>query len=374
MTEPLPVVAMGSTELAEDEIDAALAVLRSGQLRQGAEVLAFENAFAEFVGVPHAIACSSGTAALHIAFQALLSPGDEVLVPAFTFIATASAVVMAGGVPVLCDVNADDYNLDLEQALCQVTTRTRAACVVPLFGHPIDAVALAEFQQQFSGEVVGDCAQALGSLDPEGRALDATVSAATHSFYPSKNLFVGEGGMITTTEQSRDGQYRLLRSHGRTGPHYHEELGFNYRMSEVEAAIGRCQLPKVERRGKRRQQIAAHYTAELGSLPGVRLPSDAGAATHSYHQYTLRLEPELIDRERFVAGLAEQQIRSAVHYPRGLHQQPALDGRSRQPAALPVTEALCRSVLSIPVHAGLSDDDVERVVVAIRRCAKVGAG
>ena len=369
MTEPLPTVPMGNTELTEDEIEAALAALRSGQLRQGAEVSAFENAFAEFVGVPHAVACSSGTAALHIAFHALLSPGDEVLVPAFTFIATASAVVMAGGVPVLCDVNADDYNLDLERALSQVTSRTRAACVVPLFGHPIDAPALAEFQRQFSGAVEGDCAQALGSLDTEGRALDARVDAVTHSFYPSKNLFVGEGGMITTTEGSCAAQYRRLRSHGRTGPHYHEELGFNYRMSEVEAAIGRCQLPKVQRRAKRRREIAAHYASELGDLPGVRLPSDPVTGTHSYHQYTLRLDPEVLDRERFSAGLAERKILSAVHYPRGLHEQPALEGRSRTPLRLPVTEALCRSVLSIPVHAGLSDGEVERVVAAVRHCA-----
>ena len=360
--EPRP-VAMAAPKLEEDEIQAATAVLNSGSIRQGAVTAQFEEAFASHVGTEHAYACSSGTAALHLAYLSTIEPGDEVLVPALTFVATASAVSLAGGVPVFCDVDRNTFLLDLDDAATRITDRTTAIAPVHLFGYPFDTDELREFASRHGLRVIGDAAQALGSRWA-GRDVDTSSDLTAHSFYPTKNLFVGEGGMVTTDDADLDELGRLLRSHGQRPKYHHRILGLNYRMTDVEAAIGLKQLPKVEARNDRRRQIADTYGRELGQLDAIRIPTAAAEARHTYHQYTIVVKPEApVQRDEFASGLAERGVQSQVNYPIPLHRQPifADDGRSAA-TQLPIAEELATRVLSIPVHHHLSDGDVEKVV------------
>ena len=271
---------MAAPRLEADEIAAATAVLASGSLRQGSVTAEFESAVASFVSSKHAFACSSGTAALHLAYLTAIEPGDEVLVPAFTFFATASAVSLAEGTPIFCDVDPQTYLLDLDDAASKITDNTRAIAPVYLFGNPFDEEAMKTFGAKHDLVVVGDAAQALGSRW-DGRHVGTTAHITTHSFYPTKNLFVGEGGMVTTNDDGFDDMGRLLRSHGQRPKYHHNVLGLNYRLTDVEAAIGLAQLPKVELRNERSRALASVYNEALGGLDAIRTPIEPPQAHHT---------------------------------------------------------------------------------------------
>lgn len=357
---------MARPRLEDDELAAAREVLTSGSLRQGPITERFENDFAAYVGTRHAYAVSSGTAALHVAYLSLIEPGDEILVPAFTFIATASAVVLAGGTPVFCDVDAETFLIDLEDVASRVTPRTKAIAVVYLFGNAASEPQVSDFARQHDLRVVGDAAQALGSRW-NGRHAGADADLTTHSFYPTKNLFVGEGGMVATDRDDLDESGRLLRAHGDRGKYQHTVVGLNYRMTDVEAAIGLTQLPKVEARNQRRRDIAARYDAAFATIEGIRTPVVADGAHHTYHQYTLVVDGSApVTRDGLQAALAERGVHSQCNYPIPLHRQPAFaDASGAEPEPLPVVEKLADQVLSIPVHHALSNSDVDRVVDAV---------
>ena len=305
---------MAAPRLEADEIAAATAVLASGSLRQGSVTAEFESAVASFVSSKHAFACSSGTAALHLAYLTAIEPGDEVLVPAFTFFATASAVSLAGGTPIFCDVDPQTYLLDLDDAASKITDNTRAIAPVYLFGNPFDEEAMKAFGAKHD-LVVGDAAQALGSRR-YGRHVGTTAHITTHSFYPTKYLFVGEGGMVTTNDDGFDDMGRLLRSHGQRPKYHHNVLGLNYRLTDVEAAIGLAQLPKVELRNERSRALASVYNEALGGLDAIRTPIEPPQAHHTYHQYTITVLPDSpIDRDQLQAALARVGIQSQINYP-----------------------------------------------------------
>lgn len=352
---------MATPKLEPDEIDAARAVLETGSLRCGPVAQEFEAAFATYVGSDFAYACSSGTAALHLAYLSTIEPGDEVLVPSLTFFASASAVRLAGGTPVFCDVDPRSFLLDLDDAAARVTDRTAAVCAVYLFGQPMNSPELRAFAKRHGIAVVGDAAQALGSKW-DGIDVGAEARLATHSFYPTKNLFVGEGGMVTTDDAGLDDLGRLLRSHGQRPKYHHRILGLNYRMTDVEAAIGLAQLPKVPARNQRRRDIAARYDAAFGALDGIAVPFVAPEACHTYHQYTLTIDPVVVgERDEFASRLGALGVASQVNYPLPLHCQEVFTSASTA-APLPVSEELCARVLSIPVHHHLNDADVQRVI------------
>lgn len=358
-------IQIADTHLTEDEIAAALGVLRSGMLRQGKECEAFEQAFARHEGAHHAVASSSGTAALHLAYLTFLQPGDEVLVPSFTFFATASAVNLGGGRPVFCDVDPDTFLIDLADAERRITERTRAISPVHLFGNACDLDAVQAFARRHNLQVVWDAAQAHGARF-DGRGMGDCEGPVCYSFYPTKNLFVGEGGMTLTHDEGTLELLRSLRSHGEGQRYLHTRLGYNYRMTDVEAAIGRAQLARLDDMLATRRHNAALLRERFANVPGLRVQGVTPRSEHAWHQFCVLVEPQAFgcDRDALAARLNEQGIGTGIHYPRGLHQQPVFEqmyGAQR----LHVTESLAAHILALPVHHGLSEGDVERIAESV---------
>jgi len=368
---PPSALSMAHIVLTEEDIATAVAVLRSGALREGPECAAFETEFAAATGAAHAVSCANGSAALHLVYHAFLAPGDEILVPSFTFVATASMAALVGARVVPCDVDPVNFHLDLDDARRRLGPHTRAIAPVHLYGNPCVHKDYAAFAREHGLFLLYDAAQAHGARSA-GCDVGSLGDAVCYSFYPSKNLFVGEGGMITTNDADLARRLRLLRSHGQSGKYLHTLLGYNYRMTDVEAAIGRSQLRRLPAMLERRARNARLLTEGLADLPGIRLPVTAKDGTHAWHQYTLVVDPERagFDRDELARRLAARGVPSAVHYPRGVHQQPVFAESVSGPPR-PVTERLAVRVLSLPVHHGLSDEDVARIVTAVREaCAE----
>jgi len=370
MQEFIPIARV---ELSEAEIEAAVRVLRTGRLRQGACTEEFERAYAEEFGARHAIAVSSGTAALHICYLATLKPGDEVLVPSFGHISTASMAHFAGCKPVFCDVDPRTFTLDLEDAERRVTGRTRCVAPIHLFGNACDIAGIISFAEKHGLLIVWDAAQAHGTRY-RGRDVGSFDNLVCYSFYPTKNMTTGEGGMVTTNDGELAEKCRLLRSHWQTKKYFHPGLGFNYRMSEVEAAIGHEQLKVLGRLIDKRRTNASYLTAGLEGVDGVMTPLVKDGVEPSYHQYTILLEPGKLSctRDEFADMLRGKGIGTGVHYPRPMHKQPAFESMYGE-THLPVVEDLCTRILSLPVHPHLSEKDLARIVEAVREVASGGA-
>jgi perosamine synthetase len=340
--------------IGEDERAAVDRVLRSGMLAQGAEVEAFEKEFSGLVDGRACIAVNSGTSALHLGMLAAgVTAGDEVIVPSFTFAATANAVRLCGAVPVFVDIDPGSYCLDPAAVLAALSPRTVAVLAVHLFGHPADLVALAELCADKQLLLVEDAAQA-HAASLAGRPVGAWGDVAAFSFYPTKNMTTGEGGMIVTPDADRERMCRLLRNQGMERRYQNEVVGFNTRMTEVAAAIGRVQLGRLSGWNDQRRRNAQTYDA---GLRAVDTPVTAPGAVHVYHQYTVR-SPE---RDALAAHLQAAGVGSGVYYPTPVHEL-ASYGLSLD---LPVTAAACAQVLSLPVGPHLTDADVATVVEAI---------
>jgi perosamine synthetase len=349
-------------QLGEEERRAVWEVMEAGLLAQGARVAELESRFAELVGVPHAVAVSSGTAALHLTLLGLgIGPGDEVITVPFTFIASANSILYTGARPVFVDVTETDFCIDVSQVSAAITPRTRAIMPVSLYGQPADLPALADLTEAQGLALVEDAAQCHGAAI-DGRA-PGSWGAGCFSFYPTKNMTSGEGGMLTTADGALAERVRLLREHGMTVRYQHDTLGYNFRMTDIHAAIGLAQLTKLPAFNARRREIAARYDAELR---GVVVPQARAGVTHVYHQYTLRVA----QRDEFVARLAERGIGTGVYYPIPVHRQKAFETLGYGGARFPVSERLAGEVLSIPVHPALSDDDVSRVIDAVNEVAE----
>lgn len=357
-------IQMGETALTPEEIQAAVKVLESGALRQGKECLAFEEEFGKSVGARHAVTCANGSAALHLAYAALLRRGDEVLIPSFTFFATASMAIQAELKPVLCDVDPETFLIDLEDAEKRITPKTRAIAPVHLFGNPCDVDRVKDFAEGHNLRIVWDAAQAHGARF-QGRDVGSFPDFVCYSFYPSKNLFVGEGGMVCAGDEELDREVRFLRTHGQSGKYYHTMLGWNYRMTDVEAAIGRAQLKRFSEMLARRRRNAELLSAGLSEVKGLRVQRVTDGGTHAWHQFCMVVEPEFgMGRDGLMAALKEAGIASGVHYPRGVHEQPIIR-EVLGSTELPVTESLCQNIMAVPVHHGLVDADIEEICNAV---------
>jgi len=366
-------ISMVEIRLTEEEVEAAAAVLRSGALRQGRQCDAFEEEFAEKVGARYAVTSASGTSALHLAYMTFLKPGDEVLVPSFTFFATASSVVAAGGRPVFCDLDSRTLTLDVEDAARRITARTRAISPVHMYGNPCAVSAVRSLAEKHGLRVVWDAAQAHGAAY-DGRDVGSFGEFVCYSFYPSKNMFVGEGGMTTTPDRDLYTRMRFLRSHGETEKYVHTLMGLNYRMTDVEAAIGRGQLRRLDAMLAVRRKNAAALTAGLASVAGIRTQALQERGLHAFHQYGILVDEERfgISRDALSRRLTAAGIMNGVVYPRGLHAQPVFEEMLGK-QELPETEAVTRQVLCVPVHHGLGDEDVARIVEAIRDAPRAAA-
>ncbi len=350
--------------LGPEEEAVVLEVLRSGVLTQGPVTEKFEQAFAGFCGVPFAVAVSSGTAALHLALLAHgIGPGDEVVTTPLSFIASANAIRHAGARPVFADIDPVTFNLSAACAEEAVTPRTKAILVVHLYGLPADMNGLAEVAERHGLALIEDACQAHGARY-RGRAV-GSFGTGCFSFYPSKNMTTGEGGMITTRSAELARRCSLLRSHGTSGNYRHELLGYNFRMTEISAAIGLCQLRKVTSFNEARRRNAAYLSERLAGLRGIVVPVTPSDRRHVFHQYTVRVVSDSRDAVR--ESLAAKAVDARVYYPIPIHRQPTYHAsREYRSLSLPEAERASREVLSLPVHPALSREQLDRVAEGLR--------
>jgi dTDP-4-amino-4,6-dideoxygalactose transaminase len=371
----------GSPQILEPEIDEVVATLRSCWIGTGPRVAAFEVAFRDYVGAGHAVAVNSCTAGLHLAMLAAgLKPGDEVIVPSMTFAATANAVIHAGGRPVLADVDRRTMCLDAADVARRITARTRAVIPVHFAGRPCAMDALAALAQRHGLKVIEDCAHAIETLY-HGRHAGTLGDLGTFSFYVTKNVVTGEGGMVTTADAAQAGRIKTLALHGLSADawqrfsdagfkHYEViEPGFKYNMTDLQAALGLHQLRRVEENLVRRQDIWMRYDDAFADLPVFLPPPEEAGTRHARHLYTLLLDVDRlgVDRDAVQAALHRQRIGTGIHY-RALHlHRYYRDAFGYDPAALPNAAWISDRTLSLPLSAKLSDEDVEDVVYAVRR-------
>ncbi len=354
-----PQVPISRPLIGEEEKAAVLKVLDSGQLARGPRVREFEGRFAEWCGVEYAVAVSSGTSALHIALLAHgIGPGDEVITPAFSFVASANCALFVGARPVFADIEPEYFTLDPSAVARLITSRTRAIVAVHLFGQPCDMDAIVALAREHDLVIIEDACQAHGAR-LKGRRV-GTWGTACYSFYPTKNMTTGEGGMITTNNAAVAERARLIRDHGSRQRYVHEVLGYNLRMTEFQAAIGLVQLRKLETWNAQRQANAAYLTERLASIDGVVTPQVRAGATHVFHQYTIRIR----DRDAAAKQLTERGIGVGIYYPTPIHQQP-LYRRLGYDDHLPQAEAASREVLSLPVHPSLATAELDLIVEAV---------
>lgn len=350
--------------IGDEEREAVDRILRSGMLAQGPEVKAFEEEFSHYVLGRHCIAVNSGTSALHMAFLAAgIGPGDEVIVPSFSFAATANSVALAGARPVFADIEENHFNLEPAAVESAITSHTKAVMPVHLYGHPAAMEELLEICSKHGLLLLEDAAQAhMASLN--GAPVGTFGLAASFSFYPTKNMTAGEGGMVTTSDDGVARMLRLLRNQGMEQRYRNEVVGFNTRMTDIHAAIGRVQLQKLAGWTKTRQENA-RFLSE--NITGVVVPPVAPGATHVYHQYTVRIVDH--DRDAFAEELTKRGVGNGVYYPTPIHRLPSF-GMSLD---LPVTESVSKQCLSLPVHPSLTLGDLETIVSVVNAVASAGA-
>ncbi|HNR96135.1 MAG TPA: DegT/DnrJ/EryC1/StrS family aminotransferase [Anaerolineae bacterium] len=351
-------ISISAPMLGQEEKQAILQVIDSGQLAQGKRVKAFEEAFAAVCGVKHAVATSSGTTALHAAVLAHgIGPGDEVITTPFTFIASANAAVFTGARPVFVDIDERSYNIDPCRIEAAITPRTKAILPVHLFGNPCDMDAIMAIAKKHGLIVIEDACQAHGAT-VQGRKV-GSFGTGCFSFYPTKNITTAEGGIVTTNDDVIADRLRLIRSHGQRERYYHESIGYNFRMTEIQAAIGLAQLEKLASFTRARQEHARYLSERL---QGVVTPTFAPGLEHVFHQYTIRV-PDA-ERDALAEHLHEKGIGTMIYYPVPVHRQKVyLDMGYND--HLPVAEQASREVLSLPVHPALTIADLDRIIQGV---------
>jgi dTDP-4-amino-4,6-dideoxygalactose transaminase len=349
------------------EIDSAvLALLASGQYVLGPAVDEFEALAAQELGVKHAIGVANGTDALQIALRAMkIEAGDEVITTPFSFYSAAEVVADLGATPVFVDIEADTFNIDPQKIEAAITPRTRAIIPVHLFGHSAPMNEINAIAEKHGLKVIEDAAQGWGAA-LDGKMCGNLADAGTFSFFPSKNLGAcGEGGLISTNDDEIATLARQLRVHGQSRRYYYDEIGYNSRLHAMQAAILSVKLPHARDFNCNRRRHAAQYAQMLGETPLI-LPAERAGATHIYHQYTVRVpEKSGLDREKIGVHLTQKGIGWAIYYPHPLHLQPVFADLGYREGQLPLSEAACREVLSLPVFPELEAREVEEVGAAL---------
>ena len=355
---------MAKPQIGDEEKQAVMEVLDSGMIAQGPRVKEFEESFAEMCGTKHAIATTSGTTALHVALLGNgIGPGDEVITSAFTFIASANSILFTGARPVFVDIDPRTFNLNADLIEAAITPKTKAIMPVHLYGLACDMDPIMNLAEKHGLAVIEDACQSHGAS--YGNKIVGSFRTGTFSLYPTKNITSGEGGMITTNDPVIEEKCRVIRQHGMRVRYYHDELGYNFRMTDVHAAIGLAQLKKLDKFNAVRQ-ANAKFLSE--NLQGVVVPFVPEGQTHVFHQYTVRVPGGKRDALR--THLQENGVGSEVYYPVPIHQQSFYVSDLGYKDSLPETENAALEVLSLPVHAGLSASDLETIVAAVNEFAK----
>jgi len=353
--------------IGDEEINAVVEVLKSGMLASGKEVEAFEKEFAEYLGAKHGIAVCNGTAALDVALKALkIKPGDEVITTPFTFIASANCILFQGAKPVFADINPKTFNLDPNDVLGKINNKTRAILVVHLYGQPAEMKAFKEIAEDYKLYLVEDCAQAHGA-EFEDQKVGTFGDIATFSFYPTKNMTTGEGGIIVTNNDELARRADLIRNHGQTKKYYHEELGYNLRMTNIAAAIGRVQLKKLDEWNAKRIENAKLLTERISKIKGLTPPYVDPRVKHVFHQYVIRVEEEFpLSRDELAEKLREKGIGTGIHYPMPIHWQPLYQKLSYPKDICPNAIEASKKVLSLPVHPAVSREDITYIIQTLK--------
>ncbi len=351
-------IPISKPQFGEEELALLHEVLDSGIIAQGPKVARLEEEFAGLIGTRFAVAVSSGTTALHLALLAHgIGPGDEVITSPFTFIASANSVLYTGAEPCFVDIRADTFNLDPSQIEAAITPRTRAIMPVHLYGLMADMDPILEIAQRHGLAVIEDAAQAHGALY-KGRPA-GSFGTGCFSLYATKNMTSGEGGMVTTDDPEIAERVKLLRAHGSRVRYYHDLLGFNFRMTDLHAAIGLAQLHKLEAFNQQRQANAMYLNQHLKK---VITPVEPEGYRHVWHQYTIRVTH--MDRDAAADRLKEAGIGTGIFYPVPVYRQKLYLDRGYD-QSLPVTEEVSRQVISLPVHPALTQADLEAIVAAV---------
>lgn len=374
----------GRQWLDEDDIQAVVQVLQSDYLTTGPKILEFEKAFAQYVGAKYAVAIANGTAALHAAcFAAGIKEGDEVITTPITFAASANSVLYCGGKPVFADINPNTYNIDPDEIRKQITSKTKAIIPVHFTGQPCDMKQIVEIAKESNLIVIEDAAHAVGA-DYKGRSIGSISDMTTFSFHPVKHITTGEGGMITTNDEQLYKKLLLFRSHGITrerdlmqeeyqGPWYYEqlELGYNYRMTDIQAALGLSQLNKVDKFIKRRREIAGMYTLAFREEANLITPLQQDGCNSTWHLYVIRLNLKNLkcSRRDFFEYLQQEKIGVNIHYI-PVYKHPYYQRNGYREVICPNSEQFYDSCLSLPIFPKMTNEDVEDVILSVKNILK----
>ncbi|RMF06290.1 DegT/DnrJ/EryC1/StrS family aminotransferase [Candidatus Woesearchaeota archaeon] len=352
----------------KEEKEAVLKVLESGMIAAGPKVKELEEKFAQLCGTKHAVAVSSGTSALHTAMYAAgIKQGDEVITTPFTFVATANSIVMQNARPVFADIREDFFTIDANDVLERITPKTKAILPVDLYGQPYDVKAIREIAEDHNLKIIEDAAQSVNASF-EGKKTGALGDIAAFSLYATKNITSGEGGVLTTDNDEYAELARRFRHHGQSEKTRYEyyDIGYNYRMTDIQAAIAIEQIRKVDEFTRARQKNAAMLDRKIDQIKGLKKPATMKGATHVYHQYTIRVTEEFPKtRDELLSFMRERGIGCAVYYPKPLHLHPFFLKMGYKEGDFPVSERASREVLSIPVHPAVTEEDMEIILKAL---------
>lgn len=359
-------VSIAKPIIGEEEIENVVEVLKSGMIAQGPKVAEFEEKFAQWVGAKYGIATNSGTAALHVALLACgIGPGDEVITTPFTFIASGNAIVYTGATPIFADIDLETYDIDPDTIEDLITDKTKAILPVQLYGQSADMDKIREIAKKHDLLVIEDAAQAHGAMFNDEK-VGSMGDMACFSFYPTKNMTTSEGGMITTNDKELAEKARIFRAHGSSIKYQHDAIGYNFRSSDIAAAIGLAQLKKIDEFNEKRIANAAYLNEGLKDVDGVVTPASPENRKHVYHQYTIRVTKG--DRDEWVDILTEKGIGTGIHYPIPLYNQPIYKELGFTGSS-PNAELAADTVISLPVHPSLTEEDLDLVIEAVKEAS-----
>lgn len=361
---------IAAPQIGKEEIKAVTDVMKSGMLAQGPKVAEFEEKFAKFIGVKYAVATSSGTTALEVALRAhQIGPGDEVITTPFTFIASANSILYVGAKPVFVDIDEATFEIDPDLIEKAITKKTKAIMPVHLYGNACDMTKIMAIAKKHKLAVIEDACQAHGAEWRNKKV--GSFGTGAFSLYPTKNMTTGEGGMITTDSKEIYDRCNLLRAHGSKIKYYHDILGYNYRMTDMEAAIGVEQIKKLNKFNTARIKNAHFLNKNLSKLTGLIVPEPAKEAKHVYHQYTIRITADFpLKRDEVLANLTENSIGTAVFYPLPINEQKVYKDLGYK-GNTPIAAKVSAEVLSLPVHPGLKQKDLDFIVKTFVKMAKL---
>lgn len=351
----------------KEEIDNVVEVLKSGMIAQGPKVEEFEQKFAQWVGAEYGIAVNSGTAALHTALLSCgIGEGDEVITSPFTFIASGNSIVYTGATPIFADIDLKTYTLNPDLIEDKITENTKAILPVHLYGQSANMDKINEIAEKYGLIVIEDAAQAHGATC-KGMKVGSMGDMSCFSFYPTKNMTTSEGGMITTDDEDLAESARMFRAHGASIRYHHDAIGYNFRMTDISAAIGLAQLEKIDSFNDKRITNASYLSDGLKDVDGIITPYCAYDSKHVYHQYTIRVEKG--KRSDWVKIINDCGVGTGIHYPITLYNQPVYKTLGIT-GDCPKAELACESVISLPVHPSLTQDDLDMVISAVKKASQ----